>query len=177
MTLSCVRVSAQILEDRSLASAEVQKLKQEVEMLSTIQQGIKLSVAECELVESCSPTVSRVELDQIVAMLDTRVNTLSLRYSETTDAELEGVLLSYADMRDSYKQILGKMDGMPQFAAEQPEVADALATDDFFTAKVGGTGKVSAELMQLFRDEDEDLVDDVIDTPENPGDNPPQSTN
>lgn len=135
-------------------------------MLNTIQQGIKLSVAECELVENCTPTVSRVELDQIVTMLDNRVNTLSLRYSETTDAALEGVLLSYADMRDSYKQILGKMDTMPLFAAEQPAVEDALETDDFFTKGVAGTGKVSADLMQLFRDEDEDLVDDVIDTPE-----------
>lgn len=163
--LSSIDTYAQLLEEKALASAEVQKLSREIDMLNTIQRGIKLSVAECEIAESCSTIVSRAELDQIISMLDARVNTLSVRYSETTDAALEGVLVAYADMRDGYRQILNKMSGMPQFATAEKSTADTLETDDFFTAGAGGS-RVSDELMRLFSDTDEELVDDVLDDPE-----------
>ena len=160
--------SAQLLEDDALQSAEVQKLSQEIDMLNTIQRGIKLSVAECELSETCSTIVSRAELDQIISMLDARVDSLSLRYSETTDTALEGVLVAYADMRDGYKQILDKIAAMPQFATQEAAAADGLETDEFFTAGAAGSGSVSAELMQLFSDADDELVDDITDDSEQP---------
>jgi hypothetical protein len=151
----------QILEEQVLDSADSAKFQQEIDIFTTIKDGIALSVAECELVETCAVNVNRGEVEQLITVIDTRVNALSLRYTESADPGLESVLVAYADTRDSYKALLDKMNSMPQFAQQQ-DVASDLEVDDFFTAAGGRAGSVPNELMQLFQDADEELVDDDI---------------
>jgi len=159
-------VHSQILEEQALDSADSAKFQQEIEIFTTIKDGITLSVAECELVESCTVNVNRGEVEQLITVIDTRVNALSLRYTESADPGLESVLVAYADTRDSYKSLLDKMNSMPQFAQQQDTASD-LETDDFFTSAGGRAGSVPNELMQLFQDADEELVDDDMEnTPE-----------
>ena len=68
-----------------------------------------MSVVECELFETCSASVNRDEISQLISTIDTRINALSVRYSDAQDVSLEEVLVSYVDIRDSYNVILDKM--------------------------------------------------------------------
>jgi len=162
-------LNAQILSEGSLETADVQRLQQDLSVFTTIQRGITLSVAECELSETCSASVNRGELEQLITTVDGRVNSLSLRYTESGDAGLENILVGYADVRDSYRLLLDKMATLPQFASQQAISSD-LEGDDFFTSGTGRVNRISDDLMQLFQDADEELVDDALDeetTPEN----------
>lgn len=155
-------INAQILDERNIESADTQVLKNELDVFATIQYGISLSVAECEVLDTCSASVNRGEVEQMMTTIDSRVNTLSLRYTETGDTGLESILVGYADMRDSYNEILEKMADMPQFEQQQ-EITTDLERDDFFTSGASRSNSVSNDLMQLFRDSDEELVDDFSD--------------
>ena len=153
---------AQILDDKTLESADAQILQKEIDVFTTIERGIALSVAECELLETCNASVNRGEVEQLISKIDDRVNALSLRYTENGDASLEGVLVNYADVRDSYKAILEKMGSLPQFAQQQ-ETTDEFAGDDFFTAGTSKSNALPDNLMQLFQDADEEILDDATD--------------
>ena len=160
--LSCACNSyGQILNDEYAAGADVLILKNEIDIFSTIQSGVTLSVVECELVETCSASVKIDEVDQLITTIESRINSLSTRYTESGDAALEEVLVSYVDIRDGYNELLEKMNTMPQFEVEE-EVTDEFGFDDFFGFGPA-TNAVSDEIQQLFQDYDEEeLVDDEV---------------
>lgn len=160
--------NSQILNEDYAAGADVLILKNEIDIFSTIQQGVKLSVVECELIDTCSASVNRGELDQLISTIDSRINALSTRYSESPDADLEEVLVSYVDIRDGYNAILEKMDTMPQFEVEEV-VEDEFGFDDFFGFGAAAASEVDPEIQQLFEDYDnEELQDDDFSTVEEP---------
>lgn len=158
--VNAVFAQAQIIEDGSIESADAQSLLQEIELFTTIQQGISLSVTECELLDACNASVNRSEVEQLISTIDNRVNALSLRYTETGDTGLESILVGYVDVRDNYKLILEKMASIPVFA-QQESAAVGFDGDDFFTGATN-SGSVSDDLMQLFQDADDELVDDAL---------------
>ena len=151
----------QILNDDYAAGADVLILKNEIDIFSTIQSGVTLSVVECELFETCSASVKRDEIDQLITTIDSRINSLSIRYSDSEDAALEEVLVGYVDIRDGYNELLEKMNSLPQFEEEE-EVTDEFGFDDFFGFGPT-TPVVSDEIQQLFQDYDEEeLLDDEV---------------
>ena len=151
-------INAQILSEDYAAGADVVILKNEINIFSSIQEGVRLSVIECELFESCSASVNRDELSQLITTIDGRINTLSLRYSDTDEADLEEVLIGYVDVRDGYNEILEKLETLPQFAQQQS--TDEFSFDDFFTFEGNSDTSVPSEMQELFEDADEELVDD-----------------
>lgn len=157
LSLSGLPVSAQILSEDYAANADILILNNEIDIFSTIEEGVRLSVAECELFESCSASVNRDELDQLITTINTRINSLSLRYSDSGESGLEEVLVSYVDIRDNYNQILEKIESMPQFETEDLE--SDVGFDAFFSFGPVNN-EVSDELMDLYRDVDEEITDD-----------------
>ena len=74
---------------------------------------------------------NKTELERLVAKLNHRISTLSVRYGETGDTELETILLSYSDSLDSYNGFIAKLDElMPE---EEDEFGDDF-DDDFGAA-------------------------------------------
>jgi len=149
---------AQILANDVAANANLDLLRQEVEVISTIKNGAILSVAECELFEDCDANVNKNEIEQLLDTIDSRVALLSVRYTQSGDPTLEEVLLGYVDIRDGYSNILDKMELLPQFQ-HQLETSD-LGIDFFGTG--APTGQVPDDLFRLFMDIDEELVDDEL---------------
>lgn len=164
-------VNAQLLDEEALKSADAQQLLQEVTVFTTIQKGISLSVAECTLSTECTANVNRSEMEQLISLIDDRVNTLSLRYSDSGDTSLEPVLVGYADVRDSYKVTLEKMNSLPQFA-QKDEVVDELGGDEFLSAAKSSRNALPENLMKLFQDVDEEIVDDAVDDATAPEETP-----
>ncbi|NNE37507.1 MAG: hypothetical protein HKN08_04315 [Gammaproteobacteria bacterium] len=154
---------SQILNEDYAAGADVLILKNEIGIFSTIQQGVELSVVECELfADICSADVNPSELDQLITTIDSRINALSIRYTESPNADLEEVLVSYVDIRDGYNSILDKINTMPQFEVEEV-VEDEFGFDDFFGFGAEAASEVDPEIQQLFEDYDSgELLDDDL---------------
>jgi hypothetical protein len=154
--------AAQILNSDYASGADTLILKNEIDIFSTIQEGIRLSIAECELFDSCNANVNREELNQIIDTINIRINTLSIRYSDTPETALEDVLIAYVDVRDQYNELLDKIADMPEFAVDEPvvdfEFEDYL--NNASSASPSNTNEVSDEYMDLFEDADEALLDD-----------------
>jgi len=152
LLLVCTGSDARILEASNVPAADIASLQEDVSVFATIQEGVVLSVAECELSEECEPVISKHEIEQIISTIEDRVTSLSARYLDSGDPELEDVLIGYAETRDRYQEILEKMEEMPQFYEEEEDENDAMQL----------TGGVPPELYDLLYDADEELMDDFI---------------
>ena len=156
-----INASAQILNADYAAGADVLILKNEIDIFSTIQEGIKLSIAECELFDSCSANVNMEELNQIINTINTRINTLSLRYTDSEETALVDVLIAYVDIRDEYNNLLEKISDMPEF-----ETTDSVVDFEFedylsnTPTPANPNNELSEEYRELFEDADEALLDD-----------------
>ncbi len=139
-----------ILDVTYVPHADIPALQAEISVFSTIQQGVILSVSECELSEDCDASVSKYEIEQLIDAIEERVTALSTRYLDSANEDLEGVLLAYAETRDRYQEILDKLQELPQFHEEEEK--DTLSL----------TGGVPPAIFELFYDADEELMDDFI---------------
>ena len=142
-----------ILDDRDAVAAEPGALQAEAQLFETIRQGIALSIAECELTPKCKPTVNREELRRIVGKLETRLDALTSRHSESGDAALEPVMLAYVGARDGYTEFLTKLD-----AILPPEL------DESGTGVLEDAGSLPPEFA-VFADADAELTDDSSEVP------------
>jgi len=149
----------EILPDDIAAKADASALVAEAQVFNTIKKGVTLSLAMCTGVEKCKPTVNRAELEHIITTLKTRIDNITQRYEQSKDSDLEGLLISYADARDSYTKDLDKLGTI---VPEEP-----VETTNIFGAGLGGNA--GAE-YSIFNDADTDLQDDDDTGDDNNGD-------
>lgn len=139
-----------ILDDKDAERAEAGTLQAEAQLFEVIRQGIAVTIAQCEGTPGCVPTVSREELNRIVGKLETRLDVLTARHSQSGDAALEPVLLAYVEARDGYNQFLEKL-------------ASVLPPEDEFGQPVD-LGDLPDE-FDVFADADAGLTDDSDEVP------------
>ncbi len=151
--------SAQILNADYASGADVLILNNEINIFTTIQEGIRLSIVECELFDTCSASVNTEELNQIISTINNRINSLSIRYSDSGEIALEDVLIGYVDIRDQYNELLEKISDMPQFEVEE-SVVEFEFEDYISSPSTSQSNEVSNEMMDLFEDADDELLDD-----------------
>ena len=145
-----------ILRDEAAPDADANVLLAEAKLFDSIRKGVALSLAECDLQsQPCDPAVNREELKQVMDKLDNRINLLAARHDQTGEKSLEDVLLTYANVRDDYKQFMEKLD---KVAPAQPEDTGENVFDLFGTAQ-GGTPKLP-DAYNVFEDADQPIKDD-----------------
>ena len=137
-----------ILGEGSIDSAGSTELMAEIRLYESIHEGIALLLANCEMNrERCIPAVSRDELARIIAVLDTRIETLRGRVQrESGSAALDKVLAAYIrtrqkylDFTDNLERILPKPAGLDNLSpGVQPQPQE----------------------LDIFRDADEEIEDD-----------------
>lgn len=157
--------AGEILAEEATAGAPVAELQAEQKLLETIGKGVSLSLAECQGVEDCEPTVNKAELQQLVKTVEKRINGLVQRQSESADAAVDDLLIAYAIVRDTYTQQLERLGELtPEdlageegelFGEETPAEAPAEAT-------------ALPDAFSIFEDVDESLTDESApaETPE-----------
>lgn len=118
MALNVDAATGDILQDDTVANADDSALAAEAGVFDTLREGIAISVARCEA-EHCTPDVNKDELELLIKKLNDRISVISSRYQESSDKQLESILLSYANSRDSYKGFLDKLNAVAP--AEQKE--------------------------------------------------------
>ena len=157
----------EILPNDIAESADSSVLAAEASVFNTIKKGVTLSLAMCEGVKNCSPTVTSAELEQILSTLKTRIDNVTQRYEQSGDKELEEILVAYADARESYTQNLEKL---KTIVVEEP--AETTSGSDFF----GGAGSAagSNNEFSIFNDTNEDLQDDEEEQPAEAAGVPPE---
>lgn len=142
--------SVGILDDKDAERAETGTLQSEAQLFEIIRQGIAVSIAQCEGTPGCVPSVSREELNRILGKLETRLDVLTARHSQSGDAALEPVLLAYVETRDGYNEFLEKL-------------ASVLPPEDEFGEPVD-LGDLPDE-FDVFADADAGLLDDADEVP------------
>lgn len=144
---TAVPATGNILPDDAFAEADVSSLKAEARLFDRIKDGVMLTLAECELADTCNPSVGRREVEWIIETIDIRITTLVDRYSETNNQELEEALLIYSDARDGYAGALEQL----QALSGPDDEEDTMGEDDFVDDMESG------DFSDLFEDADEDL--------------------
>jgi hypothetical protein len=135
----------EILADDIAARADVTALKTEAELFEQIKNGVLLSLAECDHAQNCSPNVNSDEVQRILLKLDSRITTLSTRYTNTREEGLDKVLLTYADARKGYAELLDKLDSLSG------------KDEDLFMKSGGKPTGSSGNTNDLFNDVGDDL--------------------
>ena len=156
-SMSIHAATGEILDNEIAAGADVSVLRAEAQVFESIRKGIVLSITECELEESCVLNVNRVELQQIVEKLDARITSLAIRHSESDEADLEDILLSYADTRDGYNVMLEKL---ATLSVVNDGESETVIEDDIFSdidQDAAGTENTEENYNKLFEDIDEEL--------------------
>ena len=143
----------EILPDDIAAKADASALVAEAQVFNTIKKGVALSLAMCTGVDKCKPTVNRAELEHIITTLKTRIDNITQRYEQSKDTDLEGLLVTYADARDSYTKDLDKLGTI---VPEEP----VESTNIFSTGLGGSAGADFNKQYSIFNDTDTDLQDD-----------------
>ncbi len=143
----------EILSEEIASSADTSVLMAEANLFNTIRQGITLTIAYCEGLDSCVPDANRVEVERIIDTLDTRISSLVQRHEETGEAELETILIAYADARDGYTEFIEKLGAMPTGE-------DDIGLGDDFGDDIFGEAAGIDEQYNIFRDFDEELFDE-----------------
>ncbi len=99
-----------ILADDEANNADATTLVNEASVFESIRMGIALSMAQCEGLELCSPSVNEDELKQLIQTLDSRIDNLTLRQEEVEDPEgFDEILAIYVNERDNYAHIMEKL--------------------------------------------------------------------
>lgn len=137
--------AAEFLGDDAVAEADAGSIKAEAELFARVRDGVMLSLAECDMVDNCSPSVDTREVEILLEKIDTRITTLANRYTETNNKVLEEALLIYADAREDYARALDRL-------AALPGSGDASLGEDQFEQDLD-----KGDFSDLFKDTDEDL--------------------
>jgi TolA-binding protein len=149
--------TGEILDNQVATDADIPTLRAEEQLFESIRKGIVLTITECEHQDSCAPNVNREELQQLVEKLNARITSLALRHSETGEKELEDILLTYADMRDGYKEMIDKLANLS--VTKEGETKPGTEEDVFSDAGEDSAGAENKEELynDLFKDIDEGL--------------------
>lgn len=147
-----------ILSSEDAQTANPDTLLAEVAVFKSIREGITLSVALCESDNSCETDTSSVEVEQLLAALDQRIESLSQRQQSTEDtAGLGELLIAYVSERQGYSSFLDKLGSAEGTSDNNYEIPPAAVEED----SKAGTETDSAEAVQkmddVFADEDEEI--------------------
>ena len=147
---------ARILTSEEVKQADTQALLVETGVFKSIGMGIALSLANCEGVEECNPSVDQEELKQLLEALDNRISHLQgiVESEEISEEELNQILTAYVDEREKYLNYLD------QLGTISP-VEDAIAEEDTLNADIFSDVDEEVEDYSVFEDTDSDIIDEA----------------
>ena len=139
-----------ILDKAAIETAAPAELSAETAVFESIGIGITLSIAQCERVAFCLLTPEESEVEELINLLASRIDTLTRRRQAGDVEGLDAILSAYVNQRDNYA---GYLQRLRQVNAAQLQAP-------------GRAQSIEAEL-EFFADEE--LVDDDWEAPESPG--------
>ena len=142
-----------ILPDKAVQGADASALQAEANSFNTMKKGVALSLAMCEGIKQCKPDVNRDELEKIISMLDERIGSVGQRYEQTGNKDLEGVLLTYHDAKESYSKYLDKLNII--VPEEKSSTEDLFGQGDLFGAPA------ASNPYSIFNDSNQEIKDDT----------------
>lgn len=173
---------ARILTSDEVSQADTQALIAETDNFNAIGMGIALSIALCEGIEDCIPSVDHEELKQLLQALDNRIEHLTtiVNNENIEETDLNEILTAYVDQRENYlryRDDLGKI--VPLETEDIFAEEDEFSVEEFVVEEVKVKEKekeksvlIDAEIdFSIFEDadiefEDEELSDDEFDPEE-----------
>jgi len=153
---------ARILTSDEVSQADTQALIAETDVFKAIGMGIALSLAQCEGIEDCRPSVIHEELRQLLQALDNRIAHIQniVNSEEISEENLNEILTAYVDERENYLRYLD------QLGVVSPEIEEEFIEEEFVEEIVVEEEKeksvlIDAEIdFSIFEDTDDELFDD-----------------
>ena len=146
------------VEDSEAAAPE--SLMAEVAVFKGIREGMTLSIAVCELSDSCAPVASDDEIRQVISALDERIDGLSQRQQSSDEPALADILIAYFDEREGFNSILEKVDSSEDSSlfGEEIDESELFGEEEADIEETAETEAVdNIEKFDMFADEDEEL--------------------
>jgi len=143
------------VEDSEAAAPD--SLMAEVAIFKGIREGMTLSIALCEVSESCAPVASDDEVRQLISALDQRIDGLSKRQQNSEDTALADILIAYFDEREGFNSILEKIDVSEDSSLFGEEIDDSELFGEEEVETEGTAETEAVEEFDMFADEDEEL--------------------
>jgi hypothetical protein len=136
-------VASEIMPLSAIETADQDALSADINMFNAIGLGISLSIAECTDNDICSPRLSKEELQQLIDVLDQRINSLLSRQQDhAARFDLTNIILSYVETKEKYTDYDARLSQIVQTDSDQIDLS------------VG-------ENQEIFYDIDEQLLDDT----------------
>ena len=144
----------EVLDTDAVANADVDTLLEDAKTFNTIGMGIALSIAQCEGMDVCDPTVDENEIGKLIEALDKRIEGVVSR-QQNNEEELGNIITAYADTKEKYTDYMDRLDKIAKSA--EPELPPAeFAEEDIFADE----DAMTEDEFSAFEDSAEDLIDD-----------------
>ena len=148
---------ARILTSDEVSQADTQALVAETDVFKAIGMGIALSLANCEGVEDCIPSVNHEELKQLLDALDNRIahiQEIVNSEEEISEEQLNQILTAYVDEREKYLRYLD------QLGTISP-VEEVVTEEESLNADIFSDVDEEVEDYSVFEDTDSDILDET----------------
>jgi len=148
---------ARILTSDEVSQADTQALIAETDVFKAIGMGIALSLAQCEGIENCKPSVDQDELKQLLQALDNRIAHIQniVNNEEISEENLNEILTAYVDERENYLRYLD------QLGVVSPEIEEEFVEEIVVEEEKEESVLIDAEIdFSIFEDTDDELFDD-----------------
>ena len=164
LLIAYINLSAAILDNDEAAEAEISSLQAETTLFKSIGTGIALSIQQCEGVESCTLTVEVAELNELIKVLNNRIDNLTLRQEEVIDPDVyQEILTVYVDERDTYIAYLENLLDVKStldLSEDSFESEFDFGIEEDFPVESARNEEIVNYLDELEAFEDDELVDD-----------------
>ncbi len=155
--LGSMNVAAAILDKDEADNADFNALQDETTLFQSIGVGIALSIAQCELANSCS-LIEISEVETLLNTLELRIESLVLRQEEDADPAINEVLTAYIDERDNYNVYLQKLESIINVLDSDSNLLDE--STDLESVESAMNDELLDYLNELEAFEDDELEDD-----------------
>lgn len=155
---SLAATSEGILSTENAQSANPDALLAEVAVFKSIREGITLSVALCESDKPCETDASSDEVEQLIAALDQRIESIGQRQQSSEDTEgLGELLIAYVSERQGYSRVLDKLGAVDDTGDDFFEIPPAAVEEDSKAGTKTESAEAARKMDDVFADDDEDL--------------------
>jgi hypothetical protein len=168
IVLASINLPAAILDKDEVDSADLNLLQDETVLFKSIGMGIALSIAQCEGVDICSLTVEEKEIEELINVLDERIDNLVLKQEEAEDpVEFDKVLTAYVSERENYTAHLEKLKNITSSLDDESDLLDETLKLESEVGDFPVESAINEELLDYLNEiqeleafEDEELEDD-----------------
>ena len=147
-----VTANVKALDPESITQADLATLLEDASLLNEIGKGVALSIAKCEGRSPCKAIISTYEIEEMMEVLDERIEGVESRQQESEE-DLTAIVTAYIDVKARYADYLSQFS---QIVVYEPVQAVEEKYDIFVDSDEGLEDEGEFEFEELPLEDDGD---------------------